>query len=570
MFSLSQASIHRSRTPSGLVAQHRAHHHQNHPSHSTRPPVEGYGNAAQNVIGQHQQIHHQNRLHPAMARVQTSDGAEHMNNGSPNRGQLVWTNNGRPLPQSGIAVRIPMPQRQQHPLQYVPGNQNPAAREQQRAVHPQHLQRTLHIPGQSSQSEAQPNFGPIRHDTNHHQSATDHHNLPPLLPQNAHQYVAISNAASAQPKTNFNNISKTATNLLHDIYEKHLLAQTRFNVTTGAISEQPAAPATVSTAISPNAAVKTNFNFNSLCKQQQLQLMSRQQKWVVANSGGGAAGRVVGGTSAANAPPEAGGGGGGAGGGVDEGGGVEMMIKNNLRQRVPRKISESVSLKLQRSLNEKQMALAASSALRRRPIGTSATAAATPAVSCGGGGGGSGALQEAIYVQHAKTNGNSVYCDLQPSKQYAGEAVLVEGGTQLAHVGGAHHQHGQDGDINGKISGRTEAVGGNIYVAASSSSSAVDDSRSISGGLSALHVPAALMSSALGAAVPTPTTATTSNRSNAVAAATHSAFVHRNSKINIVLETAQAMAAAAYFARFVQIYISFALCVSGACVCVRG
>lgn len=181
--------------------------------------------------------------------------------------------------------------------------------------------------------------------------------------------------------------------------------------------------------------------------------------------------------------------------------GTELMIKNNQRQRVPRKISESVALKIQKSLCEKQ------------------SAAAMMGVIGGGGmlaarkqppGGNEVNLFEPSYVHRTKTDVNLVYGGYEhsaavQSKQY------IQGSSGTGSC-----------DANGKISVRAEPVGGNnfyqdnLFEYSSNGKAAVGTN---------------------GGAI------TTNN------------YEHRNSKINIMLETAQAMAAAAYFARFVEIYL---------------
>lgn len=180
--------------------------------------------------------------------------------------------------------------------------------------------------------------------------------------------------------------------------------------------------------------------------------------------------------------------------------GTELMIKNNQRQRVPRKISESVALKIQKSLCEKQ----------------SAAASAMMGVVGGGGmlaarkqppGGNEVNLFEPSYVHRTKTDVNLVYGGYEHS----------------AAVQSKQYIQGSSGscDANGKISVRAEPVGGNNFYQ--------DNLCEYSGKAAAAATSAGAI--------------TTNN------------YEHRNSKINIMLETAQAMAAAAYFARFVEIYL---------------
>lgn len=499
--------------------------------------------------------------------IRPTHSMEHYDVNSPfRRRKIDFKHNSSPTPRLGIPVRIPMvdTQRQQQQRIY----------DHRKSI----IKHDAELPNPVIQSQRQPNLTLSQQNDFHTfspalshsalQSETVAPNVVSCIPNRLHSdrnTPSINNQPLRPPRdyadpnyiigtslstpNHFNNISKTATNYLHDIYEKHLLAQTRFN----AFSSSSSIPTNCADQNVPPSSglpvnnVKPNCNFKNLSKHQQLQLMARHQKCVMtAHQRGGGGGGVKIGTS--TIPEVVVGGEDGAGGGSGGGGGFEMMIKNNLQQRVPRKISESVSLKLRRSLNEKQMALAATSGggggIRRRPIGSSATTT-TPLV------------EPAIYVPCAKTNGNSVYCGLQQSsKQYAGTGG--EGVKKCAQVVGDDDDR-QERDINGKISGRTEPVGcGNIYLAPSFPDSLPPSNIPLVVGDLPLF---SVGSSTTSISAPTTTTSYISRNNNTVAAATNSAFVHRNSKINIVLETAQAMAAAAYFARFVFMYM---------CVCVCG
>lgn len=231
---------------------------------------------------------------------------------------------------------------------------------------------------------------------------------------------------------------------------------------------------------------------------------------------------------------------------ADGSGGFEIMIKNNDRQRVPRKISETATLKIQRSLNEKQLALAAAAAAvaaERNPFAAPTSAAAAPAAagcldhaanSTANPAANADVMQPQQY-HWSKTNVNSVYggaaatdVTVEPSQQYNGHNANLTPSAATAAAA----------DVNGKISGRSEPLGGNVYLS---------------------HHDAHLD---VGATVPTnggnpnhpQTHGAVANHSTAAADLQLAAFGvggHRNSKINIILETAQAMAAAAYFTRFV-------------------
>lgn len=384
--------------------------------------------------------------------------------------------------------------------------------------------------------------------------------------------IPCSTATITTNGTQFQNISKTATNLLNEIYEKHLLAQTRFEADGGASGQSGAdAPPTTLSTMSPSKAqqqqhqphlphhplllMEGDFNFHNLSQQQQRQLLMRQQHWLKMSSSAAAlpplpppqqpTGSSAAWPTAAQAAPPC-----PATGAAS--GGFEMMIKNNDRQRVPRKISETATLKIQRSLNEKQLALAtaaaaasaaaaaaaASASPDRKPFTapTSASAAVGCEVSMLHHPNPTDAMQPPAQHQHqyhwGKTNVNSVH-------GAASDAVAVEPSTQYGGHNAHHHltPTAAAADVNGKISGRSEPLGGNVYLAHHDA-----------------HLDVGATTSS-----PAHTHSEAANTTTAAAAAAAdlqlAAFGvggHCNSKINIMLETAQAMAAAAYFARFVR------------------
>lgn len=249
--------------------------------------------------------------------------------------------------------------------------------------------------------------------------------------------------------SNFNQISKTATNLLNDIYEKHLLSQTRFE------------------------------NRPSLFAGDTDKLSGTMHAGILRP------GQITGGT--------------------------ELMIKNNLRQRVPRKVSESVAMKIQKSLCEIQqngMPAAAAAAARKQPTG------------------GNEVVVEAGVAPRSKF-GNFVYGEhQQQQQQHSAMMIMPMPQSKQYQMGGG------GADVNGKISVRAEPVGGNNfyhqdnlcdYSVGGSSGGGCD----VGGGVD-------------------------DNTDADGPAGAGNKYEHRNSKINIMLETAQAMAAAAYFARSVE------------------
>lgn len=238
--------------------------------------------------------------------------------------------------------------------------------------------------------------------------------------------------------SNFNQISKTATNLLNDIYEKHLLSQTRF--------------------------------------ENRPSLFAGDIDKLPQHAGILRPGQITGGT--------------------------ELMIKNNLRQRVPRKVSESVAMKIQKSLCEIQQngMPAAAAAARKQPTG------------------GNEVVVEAGVAPRSKF-GNFVYGEHHQQQQHSAMMIMPMPQSKQYQVGGG-------ADVNGKISVRAEPVGGNNFYHQ-------DNLCDYSGG-GGCDVGVGDNTDADGPA------------------GAGNKYEHRNSKINIMLETAQAMAAAAYFARSVE------------------
>lgn len=281
--------------------------------------------------------------------------------------------------------------------------------------------------------------------------------------------------------------------MLNDIYEKHLLNQTRFE-NANAINKQTAGGGGGFGAGHVGAA-DADFNLNGLTHQQHLQLQHQHHQMRQQSVVTGEQNKIP---NVSYAPRLMG------ANGATLMAGTELMIKNNQRQRVPRKISESVALKIQKSLCEKQSA--AASAMMGGVVGGGGMLAARKQPP----GGNEVNLFEPSYVHRTKTDVNLVYGGYEhsaavQSKQYIQGSSGTTGSC----------------DANGKISVRAEPVGGNNFY---------QDN---------------LCEYSSKAAVPT----------NGGGAITTNNYEHRNSKINIMLETAQAMAAAAYFARFVEIYL---------------
>lgn len=380
------------------------------------------------------------------------------------RAKLVEHNNRQQFQQS-MAVSIPQPH------QY-----------QQKALGLQHQQQhQIHFNTQQQQQLLLPMQSP-QHKPPQQQSRIPSSTTTPTQP------------ITSQPTPNFNQISKTATNLLNDIYEKHLLNQTRFE-NANAINKQTAGGGGGFGA-GHVGATEADFNLNGLTHQQHLQLQHQhhhqQQHQLRQQSVAGEQNKIP---NVSYVPRLMG------ANGATLTAGTELMIKNNQRQRVPRKISESVALKIQKSLCEKQSAAAMMGvvggggmlAVRKQPPG-----------------GNEVNLFEPSYVHRTKTDVNLVYGGYEHSAAIQSKQYIqgLSGGSC---------------DANGKISVRAEPVGGNNFYQDN-----LCEYSSIGG-------KAALATN--GGAI------TTNN------------YEHRNSKINIMLETAQAMAAAAYFARFVEIYL---------------
>lgn len=312
----------------------------------------------------------------------------------------------------------------------------------------------------------------------YHNQAQNQQSQPKLI-LSQHQQQSnsrISSSATSVP-TNFNQISKTATSLLNEIYEKHLLNQTTFEnvsaasvniyrgITGGAGGQQP-------------DAADHNFN-NNLCDQvsppihQQYHNQRPQQSCNVVE--------VNGHRNALNYANN-------VGENVGSGGsGGDLMVQRNVKTRMPKRTNENLPMKVQK--NAKYLCDSKQSG-RKYPLD-----------------GNEPSLYEISYVQRSKTDVNLFY-----------------GGSDL----GAVQSKQFTSDINGKISVRTEPVGGNFY------------QENVYGGCNSIGNIGSVGMSGAG-----------------VSGAVNNKYENRNSKINIMLETAQAMAAAAYFARFVEIYCNF-------------
>lgn len=295
------------------------------------------------------------------------------------------------------------------------------------------------------------------------------------------QYQQPSNSrissSTTSVSTNFNQISKTATSLLNEIYEKHLLNQTTFenvnpvsvNIYRGNSSgggQQPDA----------------DNNFNNLCHQvpqpiihQQYHNSRLQQNYNVESNVHRNA--LI---YASN-----------AGENIGNGSGSDVMVQRNIKTRMPKRTNENFPMKVQKNakyLCDSKQSIASG---RKYPQDEPS-------------------LYEISYVQRSKTDVNLFY-----------------GGSDL----GGMQSKQFTSDINGKISVRTEPVGGNFY------------QENVYSGCNSIGNIGSVGMSGAGNGV--------------VSGAVNNKYENRNSKINIMLETAQAMAAAAYFARFVEIYCKF-------------
>lgn len=316
----------------------------------------------------------------------------------------------------------------------------------------------------------------------HHQAQ----NQQPKLILSQHQQQSnsriLSSSTATSVPTNFNQISKTATSLLNEIYEKHLLSQTTFeNVNAASVN--------IYRGITDGAVQQpdADHNFNNLCHQvspaghQQYHNPRPPQSCNV---------DVNVHRNALNYTNNVGENVGSCGAGV---GGGDLIVQRNVKTRMPKRTDENLPMKVQQK-NAKYLCDSKQSiAGRKYPLD-----------------GNEPSLYEISYVQRSKTDVNLFY-----------------GGSDL----GAMQSKQFTSDINGKISVRTEPVGGNFY-----------QENMYSGCNSIGNIGSVGMSA-------------TSN--GVVSGAVNNKYENRNSKINIMLETAQAMAAAAYFARFVEIYYNF-------------
>lgn len=282
----------------------------------------------------------------------------------------------------------------------------------------------------------------------------------------------VSSATTSSVPTNFNQISKTATSLLNEIYEKHLLSQTTFeNVNPATVNIYKGITA------GPLQQSDADHNFNNLCHQvsppihQQYHGARPQQQ--SCNVGLNVHRN---GLNYANVVGEY----------VGNGVGGDLMVQRNGRTRMPKRTNENLPTKVQK--NARYLCDSKQSIVNGRKYPSD---------------GSEPSLYEISYVQRSKTDVNLFY-----------------GGSDL----GAMQSKQFTSDINGKISIRSDPVGGNFYQ---------ENAYSI-GGVG--------MSSVVGAG------------NGVLAGAVNNKYENRNGKINITLETAEAIA---YFARFVEIYCYF-------------
>ncbi len=317
------------------------------------------------------------------------------------------------------------------------------------------------------------------HQQSYHHNQVQNQQSQPKLILSQHQQQSnsriSSTASAASVPTNFNQISKTATSLLNEIYEKHLLSQTTFENVN-------AAPVNIYRGITAGAVQQSDadHNFNNLCHQvspsihQQYHHHPRPQHQQSCNvelnvhrNGLNYASNV------------------GENVGSSGGGGGDLMVQRNVKTRMPKRTNENLPMKVQKNakyLCDSKQSIASG---KKYPLDGSEPS-----------------LYEISYVQRSKTDVNLFY-----------------GGSDL----GAVQSKQFTSDINGKISVRTEPVGGNFY------------QENVYSGCNSIGNIGSVGMSGAGNGV--------------VSGAVNNKYENRNSKINIMLETAQAMAAAAYFAR---------------------
>lgn len=322
----------------------------------------------------------------------------------------------------------------------------------------------------------------------HNQAAQSQQSQPKLILSQQYQQQSNSRISSSvtSVSTNFNQISKTATSLLNEIYEKHLLNQTTFENVNAAASVNINRGITTGAAQQPDA----DHNFNNLCHQvssttpvhQQYHNPRPQQNCNVELNVHRNALNYAMGNMSENVGSNSGGG--------------DLMVQRNVKTRMPKRTNENLPMKMQKNakyLCDSKQSIASG---RKYPLDVNEPS-----------------LYEISYVQRSKTDVNLFY-----------------GGSDL----GAMQSKQFTSDINSKISvrtERTEPVGGNFY------------QENVYSGCNSIGNIGSVGMSGMGNGV--------------VSGAVNNKYENRNSKINIMLETAQAMAAAAYFARFVEIYYNF-------------
>lgn len=317
----------------------------------------------------------------------------------------------------------------------------------------------------------------------HHQAQSQQSQPKLILSQHQQQSNSRISAPVTSVSTNFNQISKTATSLLNEIYEKHLLSQTTFEnvnatsvniyrgITAGTSGQQPDA----------------DHNFNNLCHQVSPPIMHQQYHNARPQQSCNVELNVH--RNALNYVSNVGeyvGSNGVVGGGY----GGDLMVQRNVKTRMPKRTNENLPMKVQKNakyLCDSKQSIASG---RKYPLD-----------------GNDPSLYEISYVQRSKTDVNLFY-----------------GGSDL----GAMQSKQFTSDINGKISVRAEPVGGNFY------------QENVYGGCNSIgNIGSAGMCG-------------TGN--GVVSGAVNNKYENRNSKINIMLETAHAIAQAA---RFVEIYCNF-------------
>lgn len=347
---------------------------------------------------------------------------------------------------------------------------------------------------------------------------------------------------------NFNEISKTATNLLNDIYERHLLSQTTFE--SASASASPVVATTVqssgsatsthqqqsSNAVALKCALATNenrpsesdFNFNNLCYQQTTAAPNQRPKnaltlKLIANKVSNKSKMPKHVTNAkSNAPGE-----------------CRRTTSNSVTEKDKENVNETCENGINNGVSSTPVTATHHQVLTRRygsdkvqhprkfsmtymmPNHSQDTNAASTSTA---------AIGHHESAQKSSGNGMATIIEnntFYEASDYVGHRKQF---TRNDIVGVGIKTKMTESKTSAATGKRGEPVGGNFYVTATAAS------------------PLAVISTI--DAKPPPTEAKPSLNKGEKSSSANAEFAN-NSKINIMLETAQAMAAAAYFARFV-------------------